>query len=123
MTADCRASVPPMMATRPEIGSDLDTLAMFVRHNAVMRLLRIDPTLTPEEALLYVVAPNEAMLRASIEQAEAERDAKINRALAVEPDVLCPRCYGETDADRFCPTCGKVAPRRRRVKVLLATSA
>lgn len=78
----------------------LDTEAMYLRHNAAMRVLRADPTLTPEEALLYVVAPNERALAASY--------AEALRLRAAEGRPSCARCYGALDADLYCVFCGAV---------------
>lgn len=74
--------------------------ALLIRHNAAMRLLRSDPELTPEEALLMVVAPGAELRRISEEEARRRReDAR---------DYGCSKCHSACDDDGCCPMCGAV---------------
>lgn len=80
--------------------------ALLVRNEAALRVLRTDPTLTPEEALLMVVAPSTAIRAASLRAVEIKRDAE--RAARAEVGE-CATCNAEVDEDGFCPMCGGVS--------------
>lgn len=81
--------------------ANLHTEAMMIRNTGAVRLLRSDPELTPEEALLMVVAPSAALRAASLAAAEERmRDAR---------ERGCRSCHTEVDEDGGCPMCGLVS--------------
>jgi hypothetical protein len=72
----------------------LEREALMIRHQAAMRLVRADPDLSPEEALLMVIAPSAAIRQVSLDEALRRR--------AVARERGCSCCGGALDADGFC---------------------
>jgi hypothetical protein len=87
----------------------LEDEARVIRSDAAVRLLRSDPELSPDEALLMVVAPSAAIRAASIARAEERVRAARERG--------CRRCHTDLEEDGACPMCGAANPDADRTLV------
>lgn len=89
----------------------LEAEALQIRHNAALRVLRSDPELTPEEALMKVIVPSAAVLEASLAKArEVMRERTMNRVRReLERDRAgCSGCGADVDDEGYCVLCGVV---------------